>query len=143
MRTRTIQTRKSSQPTTHGSGWHEVLARTTSSYDILLSANYEHRSGTVYARQVSFTGGKQITSITLNVEPIGTQRMANINLLDFRVEKSFSFARSQKATFRLNIFNSLNANTVTSLGTLSGPSYGLATAILPPRTYELSASYRF
>jgi outer membrane receptor protein involved in Fe transport len=69
--------------------------------------------------------------------------MANLNLLDFRVEKSFSFARSQKATFRLNIFNSLNANTVTSLGMLSGPSYGLATAILPPRTYELSASYRF
>jgi len=46
----------------------------------------------------------------------------------------------QKAAFRLNIFNSLNANTITRLGMLSGPSYGLATAILPPRACELSAS---
>jgi outer membrane receptor protein involved in Fe transport len=125
----------------------EWLARGSGSYvliyDILLSANYEHRSGTAYARQVSFTGGKQIPSITLNVEPIGTQRLPNINILDFRVEKTVSFARRHKATVRLNIFNALNSNAVTSQGTLSGSSYGIPTAILPPRTYEFSVSYRF
>jgi len=47
------------------------------------------------------------------------------------------------ATVRLNVFNSLNAATVTSQSILSGPSYGIPTAILPPRTFELSASYRF
>ena len=35
----------------------------------------------------------------------------------------------------MNIFNSLNTNTMTKLEMLSGPSYGLATAIVPPRTY--------
>jgi outer membrane receptor protein involved in Fe transport len=112
-------------------------------YDVLVSANYELRSGNAYARQVSFTGGRQIPSITLNVEPIGTHRMPDIKLLDLRVEKTINLSKGQRATVRLNVFNSLNANTVTSQGILSGPSYGIPSAILPPRTFELSASYRF
>jgi outer membrane receptor protein involved in Fe transport len=59
------------------------------------------------------------------------------------VEKTFKLIARQSATIRLNIFNSLNAATVTAEGTLSGPSYGIPSAILPPRTFEVSASYRF
>jgi hypothetical protein len=125
----------------------EWLGRASGSYafryGLLASANFEHRSGNAFARQVSFTGGRQIPSITLNVEPIGAERLPNINLLDLRVEKSLKLPRGQSANVRLNVFNSLNAATVTSQSILSGPSYGIPTNILPPRTFELSASYRF
>ena len=58
--------------------------------DVQLSANYEHRSGDVFARQVRFTGGQTIPAIVLNVEPIGSQRTPNLNLVTFRVEKTFA-----------------------------------------------------
>ena len=58
--------------------------------DVMLSANFEHQSGEVFARQVRFTGGETIPKIVLNVEPIGSQRLPNLNLLTFRVEKGTS-----------------------------------------------------
>jgi outer membrane receptor protein involved in Fe transport len=125
----------------------EWLGRLSGAYrvkwDVLVSANYERRSGTATARTVSFTGGKQIPSISLRVEPIGSIRMPDINLLDLRAEKTIRLTSSQRVAVRLNIFNAANVSTVTSETVLSGPNFGRATAIVPPRTFELSASYTF
>jgi hypothetical protein len=127
----------------------EWLARASGAYnfrwDVLVAMNFESRSGTAYARQALFTGGQTIPSITLNVEPIGSQRLPEVNLVDFRIEKAISLTPSQKhkAIVRLNIFNALNTNAVTNIGMVSGASYGLAQAIVPPRIFELSATYRF
>jgi hypothetical protein len=52
-------------------------------------------------------------------------------------------SQKHKAIVRLNIFNALNTNAVTNIGMVSGASYGLAQAIVPPRIFELSATYRF
>jgi hypothetical protein len=43
----------------------------------------------------------------------------------------------------MNIFNLLNKNTVTDLNRQSSATFGLPTAILPPRLFEFSASYQF
>jgi carboxypeptidase family protein/TonB-dependent receptor-like protein len=125
----------------------EWLGRLSGAYrtkwDVLVSANYERRSGSATARTVSFTGGKQIPSITLNVEPIGSIRLPDINLLDVRGEKNFRIAGNQKIAVRLNIYNVLNINTVTGQTVLSGASFGKPTAIIAPRILEFSASYSF
>src|SRR5262249_56871677 len=42
---------------------------------IMVSANFEHRSGYPYARQVQFTGGRTIPNFAMNVDPIGTPRL--------------------------------------------------------------------
>jgi hypothetical protein len=111
--------------------------------EVMFSANFEHRSGNPYARQVLFTAGRTIPSITLNVEPIGTRRLPNINLVDLRVEKTFRPFAGQKLALRLNVYNALNLNTVTSLTMRAGPSFLRPTAIMPPRLFELSTSYSF
>ena len=53
-------------------------SRVSASYffpgDVNVSANFEHRSGDAFARQVRFEGGETIPEIELNVEPIGTRR---------------------------------------------------------------------
>jgi len=125
----------------------EWISRVSGAYilpaDVLLSTNFEHRSGEPRARQVSFTGGRQIPSITLNVEPLGTTRLPNINILDFSLEKRFSVFRRQTTSVRVNIFNSLNTNAITAMTTLSGPNYGRVTSIMLPRIVELSATHRF
>ena len=112
-------------------------------YGIGLSGTFESRSGVPYARTANFTGGKTIPSITLNVEPYGTQRLSEINLVSFRVDKSFALPSKTRLTARLNVYNALNANPATAITTLSGPSYGIPTAILPPRIYELSGVFNF
>ena len=111
--------------------------------DVQVSANFEHRSGDQYARQVRFTGGRTIPSILLNVEPIGTQHSPDLNLLSFRVEKTFPLFTTQKVAVRVNLYNALNANTATVIDPRSGASFLRPRNILPPRIAELSASYTF
>ena len=110
---------------------------------LLTSANFEHRSGTPWARQVRFTGGRTIPQIVLNVEPIGTRRMDDTNLLDVRVQKTISFAESRKLVLRVNVFNALNTNAVTGLTMRAGPAFERPSGIIPPRIVELSTSFSF
>ena len=103
------------------------------SYGLQTSANFEHRSGTPWARTALFRGGATIPSITLNVEPIGSRRLSNINLMDIRVEKRLNLMRGHQLQLQVNVFNATNINDVTSITQQSGPSFGLATAIVLPR----------
>jgi outer membrane receptor protein involved in Fe transport len=112
-------------------------------FQIMTAANFEHRSGYPWARQVRFTGGQTIPNITLNVEPIGTRRLPHTNQLDVRVEKTFNLANQHRLAVRMNVFNALNANEVLTVSRLSGPTFGLPTAITPPRIAEFSMSYSF
>ena len=111
--------------------------------DVTVSASFDHRSGDPWARQVLFTGGRTIPSIVLKVEPIGTRRLPNLNLLDLRVQKMFRLGAGQRVTLQANLFNALNANTVTSLTVRSGASFMRPTGIMPPRILEFSAAYAF
>ncbi len=117
--------------------------------DVMVSVNFEHRSGKPWARQVLFTGGRTIPSITLPVEPFGTRRLPNTNLVDLRLEKVFRLPAAQRLALRTNIYNVLNANTVLELVRVSGPSFLTPTAgvdgaaTMQPRILEVSASYSF
>jgi hypothetical protein len=111
--------------------------------DIQLSANYEYRSGDVFARQVRFTGGRTIPAIVVNAEPIGSQRSPNLNLVTFRVEKSFAMFAKHKLGVRVNLYNALNASTATVIEPRAGSDFLRPRAILPPRIAELSATYTF
>jgi hypothetical protein len=121
----------------------KIAAAYTLPYAVLLSANFEHRSGIPFARQVLFRGGRTIPSIVLNVEPIGTRRLPNVNLLDFRVEKSFRPFDRDKLSLRVNVYNVLNHNTISELTMRAGNSFLRPTAIMPPRLIEVSTSYSF
>lgn len=111
--------------------------------EILVSANYHHTSGDAFGRQVRFSGGRTIPTIVLNVEPIGTYRRPNVNLVNLRLEKRFTLPRAQIATVTLNLYNAFNANTVTALQNRSGPRFLDPLGILPPRLAEISLAYRF
>jgi hypothetical protein len=111
--------------------------------DILTSINFERRSGYYWARNVRFTGGKTITSITLNVEPIGTRHLPPSNQLDVRFEKNFKLMNRQRLAVRANAFNIINANTVLDVTRLSGPNFNKPTVIMDPRIWEFSTTYSF
>jgi hypothetical protein len=108
-----------------------------------VSANFEHRSGDPWARQVSFTGGATIPSIRLRVEPVGARRLANLNILHMRVEKSFQLVQGQRVALQANVYNVLNINKELGVTPLSGPNFLIPTAITPPRIAEVGITYSF
>ena len=125
------------------------LGRVEGSYlfphGISFSTNFENRSGTVFARQALFTtpttGGlpspATIPSIVLNVEPLGSERDPSTNLLDLRVEKYFSLGGDRSLSVRMNVYNTLNINTVLSANARSGSTYLRPTTIAPPRIFGI------
>jgi hypothetical protein len=70
-------------------------------------------------------------------------RLPNINVIDIRADKSFVLPNRQRMTLRVNMFNVMNANAVTSRTVLSGGSYLRPTGIPGPRIFEFVASYDF
>jgi hypothetical protein len=124
------------------------LGRVEASYvfplRLTLSTNFENRSGVIFARQALFTNpGSPIPSITLNVEPLGSERDPSTNLLDFRLNKSFAIRGDREISVRMNTYNTLNINTVLSANARSGATYLRPTTIVPPRIFEFGASFKF
>ena len=79
------------------------------------------RAASPQRRTFIFSGGRQIPTITLPTEELGTlYRLPNIALLDISIQKSFAVIRGQKATLRINVFNALNNNAVTARTMTSG-----------------------
>jgi carboxypeptidase family protein len=112
-------------------------------FDILTSVNFERRSGYYWARTVRFTGGKTITSFTVNVEPIGTRHLPPSNQFDVRFEKNFKLSSGQRLAVRANAFNIINANTVLDVTRQSGSTFMKPTVIMDPRIWEFSTTYSF
>jgi hypothetical protein len=110
---------------------------------LLVSANYEARSGRPYGRTMLATGGKQIQSLLVRVEPIGAQRTPTIQLVHFRAEKPFNLAKGHKISLRMNIYNLTNSNAALTLTQQSGPSYQVPLTILSPRILEFGVNYTF
>jgi outer membrane receptor protein involved in Fe transport len=125
----------------------EWLGRMSGAYsfplDVQVSANFEHRSGSPWARTVSVRGGQQIPSLTLRAEPIGARRLPNLSLLNMRVEKSLRMTGNQRVALRLNVYNVFNVNTVLTNNTLSGSAFGRPTSIQAPLIAEIGVNYTF
>ena len=130
----------------------EWLARASGLYrlpwGVGLSGTFESRSGVPYARTATFsTAGTANTtgfpSITLNVEPLGAERLPEINLFNFRLDKTIPLVARTKLAVRANLYNAFNANPATTITTLSGASFGIPSAILSPRIFELSGVLSF
>jgi len=124
----------------------EVLGKLAGSYrfpySIMLAGNFTSTLGDPYARQVLFTGGRQITSIVLNVEELNAHYLPTVNLLDLRLEKEFHVGFG-RITGWVDISNVLNTNAVLGVNRRSGPTFEQPTSIVPPRIFMLGAAYKF
>jgi hypothetical protein len=126
--------------------WHEVI----------VSTNLSILSGPPVTRQISRSlafGAAQ----TINLEPLGADRLGTEGKLDLRIGKLFRFdARELEAT--LDLDNVTNANWVYAARTLTPataftdpttgvrqtlPQFLAPTAILGPRTVVFRVAYKF
>ena len=87
----------------------------------------------------------------MNVEPVGTIRLPNTNLVDIRTAKRFSLGGGRSVEARVDVFNLTNTNTVLRRVLQSGATYLLpftaganaSTAIVLPRIVQVGASFNF
>jgi hypothetical protein len=112
-------------------------------YGIVASSVFEYQSGAPLARTVLYrTGLRQLSTLTLRAEPIGSVRLPGVKLLNMRVAKQFTF-NGQRVSIDADLYNALNANDATTMSVASGPTYGRITAIVPPRVARIGFSYHF
>jgi hypothetical protein len=112
-------------------------------YNIPLSVNYQHASGDPFARTVRFTGGRTIPAFEMPVEPIGSRRRPNTNLVTLGVRKAFALPKGHRVSIGTTLYNALNANTVVRTRLRSASNFLVPTAILPPRLGEFILEYSF
>jgi hypothetical protein len=123
-------------------------------FDIIASANFEHRSGAPQARQVLLTGGTAIRSIVVNAEPLGSISLPDSNLLDLRAAKRIQLGGARSLELRVDLFNALNANTTLVRVVRSGPEYlkpgvpftgqlSVVQATVLPRIAQFGAAFTF
>ena len=111
-------------------------------YGVQLSGNFVSLSGSPYARTVTINDAT-IGTLTVPVEAIGTRILPVNNQLDLRLEKGFKLTPTKKILVHVNIFNALNASTITARGSNSSATFGQPTSIEAPRITEFSLTYQF
>lgn len=119
-------------------------------FGIAMSATYSGLSGTPWARQVRFVRADTPlmvaeTQIVVRAEPIGAQRLDFVHDVSLRAEKRFRLGANRTIGLIVDVFNLLNASTVTGLQQTRTdlPAFGLPGQIVLPRSVRLGARFGF
>ncbi|MBA7661678.1 hypothetical protein ES703_69698 [subsurface metagenome] len=113
-------------------------------YDFIITAYFQHRSGSPWARTLSRVyfpddhGAQSDYASDVLTEAIGTRRNPSITVLDMRMEKSFTFGEFGKLSLYADIFN-IGARRTLSVE--RNPNADL-NFFEDPREYELDSEYR-
>ncbi len=81
-------------------------------FDINLAGNFSARQGYPFPQAVRIASRANLaTTVDVLLDPLGDVRLPNFSLLDFRVDKAFTFG-TMRIIPSMDIFNLMNANTV-------------------------------
>jgi hypothetical protein len=120
-------------------------------YDVTLAGFLTSKSGlqdqrTNLFRQADPDGGTpiaQLNTVTLPLEPYGSEHLGAVNVLNLRVSKELGLGASRRLIFDFDVFNVLNSNAPLSATFASGPTFGYTTNVLPARIGQLGVRFRF
>ena len=108
-----------------------------------VSAFYNYLAGTPNYRTDLFTGIPQLGSVTVPVEPFGSERLPAIDLLNLRLARAFPIKERYRIEATADVFNVFNVNAATAKTFQTGPSYGTISSIVPPAILRLGAEFSF
>jgi hypothetical protein len=123
----------------------QLLGRYTFPFEIGFAANYRYQSGFAYSEIIAdgdTSPGLNITPSPFFVENLDQHRSDNVSLLNFRLDKGFTFAGHYKLTGILDIYNVLNANPVTNFSLTNG-NFGTVISALDPRVAQVAIRFEF
>jgi len=125
----------------------QFMGRYTFPADLAVAVNYRLQSGFPFARYVD-AGATTTPSLnmcnfncTFFVENLDRNRSEAVNLMNIRLDKSFSVG-DKKFTAMLDIDNVLNADPVTNFN-LASDSFKTVIATLDPRVFQVGFRFEF
>jgi len=126
--------------------WHwegRVSGSYTLPYGIQFSGLLRSQSGVFGQRTARFTGIPQQSTVTLRMDPYGTEQGPTIAVLNLKANKRISLGASRRLDASFEVFNAANSSAATALSYLSGPSFGFVTGVVPPRVARFGLSFSF
>ena len=99
-----------------------MIGRYVMPWEIGVSGSWKVQSGRQWGRRLSFAFPGDGTQ-NVRVEEVTANRAPTVSILDFRVDKSFTFGKFGKVTGMVDVFNVLNTGTVTNFSTVTGATY--------------------
>jgi hypothetical protein len=121
---------------------YKVLGRYVFPYDVGVSGSYKLQSGYNWGRNTSVTL-PNAGSESILMEPLSSNRTANVHILDFRGEKGFRIPGAGKVTGMMDLFNAINANPITGFRTVTGTRFKELIAVLDPRAARFGIRWDF
>lgn len=86
---------------------------------------------------------RQLSTVTLRLEPFGAQRGSAITLVNLRAAKDFSLPRGRRVGFDIDLYNLLNTSAPTTMTFASGPTFGYVTGVMAARIVRFGARFSF
>ncbi len=123
----------------------QLLGRYTFPFEIGFAANFRYQSGFPYARIISDGStdpGLNVSPSPFFVENLDKNRSDNVALLNFRVDKGFTFNGHYKVTGIFDLYNVLNAHPVTNFS-LFNDNFRTVIAVLDPRVAQVGIRFEF
>jgi hypothetical protein len=132
-------------------GDRPVIAKAQIVYNLpggfMIGANMQHQTGRLWSRQLRVRGLGFPVRPSINMEAnTGDRRVADWNLIDMRIEKSFKLdQRNTNVAVFGDILNLTNSSANESIGSrdAESTSFGLATRFIQPRRLMIGAKIRF
>jgi len=112
-------------------------------WGIYTSAFFQHLAGDPLQRTYVFRNVPNATTVTLRLEPFGARREPNLNVMNLRASKRFALGGSRRIELDFDLFNALNTNSATTINSVSGPTFGAISVIVPPRIARFGATFAF
>jgi hypothetical protein len=106
------------------------------------SANYRYATGAPWSRTAVIAGLAQGNQ-TVRLAPRGDQRTPALNMLDLRLEKTFSLGGSRSVGVYCDIFNTLNKGYATAMTEASGATFGVPSGWQSARQFQAGARFTF
>jgi hypothetical protein len=107
------------------------------------SAVFSISSGTPGQRTYLFRSSPQSGTLTVPLEPFGTETGPARADLDLRAAKEFNAGKGRRFEVAVDLFNALNANAAWASTYASGPTFGYATTIASPRVARVGRKFTF
>jgi hypothetical protein len=119
-----------------------LLGRYVLPKDVALSANFRMQSGwpwaPIYTVNIPGSGNQSVF-----LEDIDNNYSEMVTLVDFRVEKGFTFGDRYKVSGMLDIYNLFNSNAETNFFIATGRTFNNIIAALDPRAVKIGARFQF
>jgi len=116
--------------------------------DVSMGLNYRFLAGSPNYATDQITGVPQLGTVTIPLEPFGSQRSPGLGVLDFRAAKNFMVRGGRRFGLTLEVFNLTNTDVSLATNYQYGAvgtarEFGYVSTVIPPRIGRLGIEFKF